>query len=241
MSGHSHWSNIKRKKGALDAKRAKIFAKLTRAVQVAAKSGGADPAGNLTLKMAIEKAKEFDVPKDNIERAIERGAGSEKDAQQLETASYEAFGPEKAALIIETITDNKNRTLGELRQIIEQHGGKLASPGSVQWLFELKGVIYAEPIAATSTKEAVELAVIDSGAENFSWQQQQVRIISAPEQLEQVKHSLTAQKLNIVSAAPEWVAKEELVLQQPQRLEKLLAALDENEAVQDIFTNCQPW
>src|SRR5438477_9652180 len=141
MSGHSKWSSIKHKKGAADAKRGKLFSKLARAIIVAAREGGADPSGNLALQNAIEKARSYSMPKDNIERAVARGAGSDSDADAYEPIVYEGYGPSGVALIVEALTDNKNRTAAEVRHIFARHDGNLGGSGSVLWLFERRGVV----------------------------------------------------------------------------------------------------
>ena len=141
MSGHSKWSSIKHKKGAADAKRGKLFSKLSRAIIVAAKEGGPDPAGNLSLQNAIEKARSYSMPKDNIERAIARGAGQDSDAATFETIVYEGYASGGVAVIAEALTDNRNRTAADVRHAFGKHGGSLGTPGSVAWMFERKGVV----------------------------------------------------------------------------------------------------
>ena len=141
MSGHSKWSSIKHKKGAADAKRGKLFTKLTRSIIVAAKEGGPDPAGNLSLQNAIEKAKSYSMPKDNIERAIARGSGADSDAQAFETVVYEGYGPSGVAVIVEALTDNRNRTASEVRHAFTKFGGALGATGAVAWQFERRGVV----------------------------------------------------------------------------------------------------
>ena len=141
MSGHSKWSSIKHKKGAADAKRGKLFSKLSRAIIVAAKEGGPDPGGNLALQNAIEKARSYSMPKDNIERAIARGSGAESDAQAFETVVYEGYGPQGVAVIVEALTDNRNRTASEVRHAFDKNDGNLGTSGAVAWLFERRGVV----------------------------------------------------------------------------------------------------
>src|SRR5947209_7237713 len=144
MSGHSKWSSIKHKKGAADAKRGKLFSKLTRAIIVAARDGGPDPASNLALQNAIEKAREASMPKDNIERAIAKGSGTGGDAAAYETVTYEGYGPGGTAVFIEALTDNRNRTAADVRHVFSKNDGNLGESGSVAWLFERKGVILVE-------------------------------------------------------------------------------------------------
>src|SRR5258706_9535407 len=141
MSGHSKWSSIKHKKGAADAKRGKLFSKLSRAIIVAAKEGGGDPANNLSLQKAIEKAKSYSMPKDNIDGAIAKGSGADADADAFETIVYEGYGPEGVAVIVEALTDNRNRTAADVRHMFAKHGGNLGTDGSVSWQFERRGVV----------------------------------------------------------------------------------------------------
>src|ERR671936_2792886 len=144
VSGHSKWSSIKHKKGAADAKRGKLFSKLSRALIVAAREGGPDPAANLALQNAVEKARSYSMPKDNIERAIARGAGAAGDAEAFETVVYEGYGPNGVALIVEALTDNRNRTASDVRHVFSKHDGNLGGAGSVAWLFERRGMVLVE-------------------------------------------------------------------------------------------------
>ena len=242
MSGHSHFSSIKHKKEITDQKRGKIFSKLARQISVAAREKGGDPEANSVLRMAIEKAKEFNMPKDNIERAIKRGAG-ELGEEKLEEVIYEAYGPRSIAIIIEGITDNKNRALGEIKKILNQYQGKLASIGSVKWMFERKGVITIEnpkPEARSpKQKEELELKAIEAGAEDIYWHEDVLDIYTKIEDLEKVKKNLEGQGIKIESASLDWIAKDEVELEEKQKdaAEKLFEALDENDAVQEIYSN----
>ena len=166
MSGHSKWSSIKHKKGAADAKRGQLFTKLTRALIVAAKDGGADPASNLALQNAIDKARAASMPKDNIERAIARGAGTGADAATYEHISYEGYGPGGVAVYVDVLTDNRNRTAGEVRHIFARADGNLAESGAVAWLFERKGVILVD--AGTVDEDELMLAAADAGADDVT-------------------------------------------------------------------------
>ena len=147
MSGHSKWSSIKHKKGAADAKRGKLFSKLSRAIIVAAREGGPDPAANLALANAVEKARSYSMPKENIERAIARGSGADSDAQAFETVVYEGYGPNGVALIVEALTDNRNRTASDVRHAFDKHDGNLGGSGAVSWLFERRGVVLVDAVA----------------------------------------------------------------------------------------------
>src|SRR5437763_973439 len=162
VSGHSKWSSIKHKKGAADAKRGKLFSKLTRAIIVAAKEGGPDPAGNLALQNAVEKAKANSMPKDNIDRAIAKGTGTDSDSDAYETVVYEGYGPAGVAVIVESLTDNRNRTAGEVRHIFDKNDGNLGTSGSVTWLFERRGLVLV-PADGTDEDELIRAAVADLG------------------------------------------------------------------------------
>jgi len=233
MSGHSHYSSIKHKKALTDQKRGKVFSKLSRLISIAAKEKGGDPESNSTLRLAIEQAKRENMPKDNIQRAIKRGTG-ELTGEKLEEVTFEAFGPGGIAVIIEGITDNKNRTLGEVKQILNKHRGKLAGEGSVKWLFERKGVIIAQ-----GEKEKAELAAIEAGSEDMDWKEDILVVYTAPENLENVKKALQEKDVAIESASLDWVAKEEIAVGEKDKTacERLFEALDENDAIQDIYSN----
>ncbi len=241
MSGHSHWASIKHKKGAEDQKRGKIFSKLTRQILIAAKQGGGDPETNQTLRMAVEKAKEFNMPKDNIERAIKKGSG-ELEGEKLEEVIFEAYGPGGIAIIIEGITDNKNRALGEVKQILNQSGGKLVGEGAIRWMFERKGTIILDlkmQDENLKNKEHLELLAIESGAEDNYWHNDILDVYTKTEDLENVKKSLEEKQIKIDSSSLDWVAKEMISLDDKQReeTEKLFEALDESETVQEIYSN----
>lgn len=240
MSGHSHFSTIKHKKAITDKKRGQIFSKLSRMISVAAKEGSGDPETNSRLRLAIEKAKEFNMPKNNIERAIKRVTG-ELVGEKLEEVTFEAYGPSKIAIIIEGITDNKNRTLSEIKQILNQNNGKLADSGSVKWMFERKGVIMVNLKSQVSNfqKEDLELKAIEAGAEDIYWHKDSLDIYTKIEDLERVRKELESQGIKITSLALDWVAKEELKIEEKDKIacQKLFAALDENEAVQEIYSN----
>jgi len=234
MSGHSHWHSIRHKKGLEDAKRGRIFSKLARAIEIAAREGK-DPLKNPKLRQSLEEAKKFNLSKENIERAIKRGVG-ELEGKNLEEISYEAVGPCGIALIIEGITDNKNRSLNEIKQIIQRGGGKLAEPNSIKWMFEKKGVI---TITQIKEKEELEILAIEAGAEDVRWQDETLEIYAKPEELEKIKKFLEDKGIEIESAGLGWVPKEEISLEEKEKIvvEKFFEALDENEAIQNIFSN----
>lgn len=238
MSGHSHWAGIKHQKGLADAKRSAGFSKLGREIMVAAREGK-DPAFNSRLRIAVERAKAFNMPTDNIERAMKRGAG-ELAGENLEEISLEAFGPAGIALIVEGITDNKNRTLGEIKQILNQSGGKLANEGSVKWLFERKGVIIIDPEKQEGkSKETLELTAIESGAQDFFWRDDLLGVLTKPDELEKVRKNLKEKEIKIESTSLDWEAKEETALSEEEKsaCQKLFTALDENDSVQEVFSN----
>ena len=179
MSGHSKWSSIKHKKGAADAKRGQLFSKLSRAIIVAAKEGGPDPAGNLALANAIEKARSYSMPKDNIERAIAKGSGADAEGSTFETVVYEGYGPEGVAVLVETLTDNRNRTASEVRHLFAKHGGNLGTTGAVAWQFERKGVVLVP--AAGVDEDALLMTVAEAGADDVELDGSSFVVTSPPE------------------------------------------------------------
>lgn len=236
MSGHSHWHGIRHKKELEDKKRAQIFSKLARVISVAARDG-TDPETNPKLRMAIERAKEFRMPNENIERAIQRGAGK-LEGENLEEFTFDAIGPGKIAIIIEGITNNKNRALNEIKTILAKHNGKLAQEGSQRWMFQKLGIITIENVGSAE-KEAVELQAIEAGAEDLRWYNSTLEIYTKPEELEKVKDRLQELGLEIESASLGWVPKEEIEVSEEikNQAEKLFEALDENDDVQEIYSN----
>ena len=191
MSGHSKWSSIKHKKGAADAKRGKLFSKLSRAIIVAAREGGPDPDANATLATAIQKARDNSMPKDNIERAIARGAGTSSDGEAYEHITYEGYGPSGVALFVEALTDNRNRTASDVRHIFTKNDGSLGESGSVAWLFERKGVIL---VPDSADEDELTLAAADGGAEDVVREGSSFEVISAPDELQAVREALEASR-----------------------------------------------
>jgi len=233
MSGHSKWATTKRRKSVVDAKRGSQFTKLAKLIAVAAKDG-ADPESNFKLRMAIDKAKSYSLPKDNIERAIARGSG-QGGGQTLETIIYEAYGPEGAALLIETVTDNKNRTVSDIKNILAKHGGHLGSAGSVKWQFELKGVIH---LKTNQLNEEQQLQLIDLGAEDIVVDEESALVICPPEILQNLKQKIqSANWPEILEASTDYQAKDNLQLKQPQKMIGLLEALEESDDVNNVYTN----
>jgi len=239
MSGHSKWSQIKHKKALTDAKKGKIFSKIVRQISIAARGKGGDPESNPNLRMLIEKARSFNMPQDNIERAVKKGTG-ELAGQKFEDFTLEAFGPGNVALIIEGTTDNKNRTVSEIKFLLSQYGGKLANIGSVLWLFERCGTIIIKK-PANADKETLELTAIDAGAQDFNWvDEENIEIDTKPEELEQVKKGLAEQNFLVSAGSLDWKPKNEIVVSEPktkEQIESLLEALDENDDINEIYSN----
>ena len=243
MSGHSHAKTVMATKMANDAKKGKVYSKYGRLITIAVKEGGGsgDPEKNSKLKAIIDQAKSMNMPKENIERAIDRGTGKLA-GESLESVSYEGFGPGGIALIIDGITDNTNRTLGEIKTTLNQNGGKMAGEGAVRWMFDRKGVI---TVSVTSTalagqaKEDLELLAIELGAEDVSSKENTVDIYTKPENLEQVKKALEEKGIKVESSAIDMVAKEEVALSEKEKeqAQRLFEALDENDAVNEIYSN----
>ena len=238
MSGHSHFSTIKHKKGEADAKKSTMFSKIARMITVAVKEGGGDPNANSKLRMAIEKGRSINMPADNIERAIKRGSGDIEGAKYEEVV-FEAYGPGNIAVIIEGVTDNKNRTLSEIKQILERNGGKMVSEGAVRWIFERKGIIALPLPDDISKKDDMEIAVIEAGADDISWRDDGLDVYTAVDSLEAVKKKLEEQGLKIESSSWDLVAKEYVAAspKDKEANEKLFGLLDENDAVQEVYSN----
>ncbi|MDP1538506.1 MAG: YebC/PmpR family DNA-binding transcriptional regulator [bacterium] len=241
MSGHSHAKTIKHQKNITDQKRGQTFSKMARVISVAVKEGGANPETNNKLKVAMEQAKQFNLPKENIERAIKQAPGGGEGAN-LEEVIFEAYGPGGIAIIIEGITDNKNRTLGEVKQILNQNNGKLVSGGGVKWMFERKGCIIVDLKLQSEdfkNKEKLELTTIETGAEDIYWHEELLDVYTKPEELDGVKKNLEVKGIEIDSTSLDWVAKEEVSTDEKTKgaCQKLFEALDENEAVQEIYSN----
>lgn len=237
MSGHSKWKTIKHKKALTDAKRGKLFSKMARLVAIAAKKGR-DPEMNPSLRAAVDKARSINMPNDNIERAIKKASGGEEGAG-MEEALYEAYGPGGAAMLIEIITDNKNRTVSEIKFILSSHGGKMADSGSVSWMFERKGEIIIEK-PKNIAKDETELAVIESGADNFSWQDNELIVLTPPEKLDEIKKYLKNKNITAKEAGLVYREKNIIALADgkiKQQLEKLYEALNEHDDVQEVYLN----
>ncbi len=237
MSGHSKWASIKRKKGATDAKRGQLFSKLARAIIVAAREGGPDPAGNLALQNAIEKAREASMPKDNIERAIARGAGPAGDGASYETVTYEGYGPSGIAVYVEAVTDNRNRTAADVRHIFTKSDGSLGESGSVAWLFERRAVVLVD---GSADEDELILAAAESGADDVEREGDSWRVVAAPESLRSVREALEAAGMTVESADLTMVPKTTVEVDDESAAKKvvrLMDALEDNDDVQDVYAN----
>ena len=236
MSGHSHWSTIKRKKGAADAKKGKIFTKLSREISASAREGGGDLTSNVRLRMAVQNAKDSNMPNDNIERAVKRGTGGDG-GESLMEVTYEGYAPGGAAVLIQALTDNKNRTVSEVRTLFSHNNGSLAEAGSVIWNFERKGVVVVDD--SKFDIETLTLKIIDAGAEDFKEEDGVIEVYTSPEDLEQVRFAIEGEGVNIASSEASMMPKttipvEPKVVKQALRL---LEELEDIDDVQQVFTN----
>jgi YebC/PmpR family DNA-binding regulatory protein len=237
MSGHSKWSSIKHKKGAADAKRGKLFSKLSRAIIVAAREGGADPSANLALQNAIEKARSYSMPKDNIERAIAKGAGTGDDASTYETIVYEGYAPGGVAVLVEALTDNRNRTASEVRHIFAKNEGNLGTTGAVAWLFERRGVAV---VPGELDEDEVLLAAADGGADDIALDGSSWQVLSAPEDLRGVREALEAAGVTVESAEITMVPKTTVEVGDEataKKIVRLMDALEDDDDVQAVYAN----
>jgi YebC/PmpR family DNA-binding regulatory protein len=238
VSGHSKWSSIKHKKGAADARRGQLFSKLSRAIIVAARDGGPDPDANSALATAIQKARDNSMPKENIERAIGRGAGTGIEGQAYEQVTYEGYGPSGVAVLVEALTDNRNRTGSEVRHIFTKNDGNLGTSGSVAWLFERRGVILVDVDRAD--EDEVMLSAADGGADDVTHEGSSFQITSAPEDLQAVRQSLEAVGIPVESADLTMLPKTTVEIEDEASAKKLLSlmdALEDNDDVQDVYAN----
>ena len=238
MSGHSKWSSIKHKKGAADAKRGKLFSKLSRAIIVAAREGGPDPAGNLALQNAIEKARSYSMPKDNIERAIARGSGADSDAADFETVVYEGYGPSGVAVIVEALTDNRNRTASDVRHVFSKNEGNLGGSGAVAWLFERRGIVLVP--ADGVDEDELTLAAAEGGADDVSRDGSTYQVVSPPESLTTVREALEGAGFTVESAELSLVPKTTVEVADESSAKKVLRLIDqleENDDIQDVYSN----
>ncbi len=236
MSGHSKWSSIKHKKGAADAKRGKLFTKLARAITVAARDGGGDPDGNAALATAIQKARDASMPKDNIQRAVDRGTGAGGDAEAIERVVFEGYGPAGVAVLVEALTDNRNRTSAEVRHAFSKHNGSLGEPGSVAWIFEKRGVLTVD---GGRYGEDDLIAAIDAGAEDVREDGDLVRVLCDPASLGAVRDALESSGVEIQSAdvAMEPKSTVEVKGNEAKSLLGLIEALEDDDDVNEVHAN----
>jgi YebC/PmpR family DNA-binding regulatory protein len=240
VSGHSKWSSIKHKKGAADAKRGKLFSKLSRAIIVAAKEGGGNPADNLALQNAIEKARSYSMPKDNIDRAIAKGSGADADASAFETVVYEGFGPSGVAVIVEALTDNRNRTASDVRHTFAKNDGNLGGSGAVAWLFERRGVVVVADPGARSAEDELMLAAAEGGAEDVVRDGTTFQVTCEPEQLAAVREAVEAAGFAVDAAELTMVPKTTVEVADENEAKKVLRLMDQledNDDVQDVYAN----
>jgi YebC/PmpR family DNA-binding regulatory protein len=238
MAGHSKWANIKYRKAAADAKKGKVFTKIARELESAARRGGSDPTANFMLRLALDKARAANMPRENVDRAIKRGTG-ELQGEQLEEIYYEGYGPAGSALMILCLTDNRNRTVGELRNMLRKHNGSLGESGSVAWQFDLKGQIIAE--AGNHDAEELMLTVIDAGAEDVEIEDGYLEITTAREDLQVVQEKLNELGLKVESAELTMIPKTLLSIDAEQQAAvlKLVDVIDELDDVQQVYHNVE--
>ncbi len=244
MSGHSKWHNIQGRKGKQDAKRSNLFSKFAKKISIAAKTGGGNPEANFSLRLAIDKAKQIGMPKDNIERSIKSGTGELKEGAPVEELMYEAFGPGGTAILIKVLTDNKNRTAPEIRRIVADRGGNFGGAGSVQWMFEQWGVVRisnSKFLISNLDKDGFELRLIEAGAEDISNKEGGMEIKTKAENLKKVVDALKELNLAPESSGIEWIAKDKVPVtpEAREKLIRLFEALDEHDDVEDYFTNAE--
>jgi YebC/PmpR family DNA-binding regulatory protein len=236
MSGHSKWASIKHKKAVVDSRRGAQFSKLARAIMVAARDGGGDPDANATLENAVRKAREASMPKDNIERAIAKGTGEGGEADAIETVSYEGYGPGGVALLVQALTDNRNRTGADVRHAFSKHGGSLGEPGSVAYLFDKKGTIV---IDATRYSEDELMVAVEAGAEDISTDDDVFEVISEPADFTAVRHALERAGVEMESAEMAYRPSSLVPIDEAQAraLMRLIEALEENDDVDAVHAN----
>ncbi len=236
MSGHSKWSTIKRKKAAIDSKRGKIFTKLIKEITIAARQGGGDPGANPRLRLAVDNAKGANMPMDNIERAIKKATG-ELEGTTYHELTYEGYGPAGVAVMLESVTDNKNRIVAEVRHLFSKYGGNLAENGAVAWMFDRKGVITL-PKKDMEEDDLMEIA-IDAGADDLVTEEDFFEVQTDMESFENVRKALIEKEIEIENASLQWVAKNtvEVAGENVEKVMKLIDMLEDNDDVQNVYTN----
>ena len=241
MSGHSHAKTIAHDKGIADQKRGAAFSKMVRLITVAVKDGGPNPDTNARLRMALDMAKGINMPKDNIERAISRASGADE-GQAFSDFLFEGMGPGNVAILIEGITDNKNRAVNDIKTILSQNGGKMVGEGAVRWMFERKGIIIvelAEQTAEMQNKENLEMEAIEAGADDIYWFENIMEIHTSPESTEATKKTLESKNIKVKSFSLGWLPKEEIEGDEKikEQNEKLMEKLNDNDSVQEVYSN----
>jgi YebC/PmpR family DNA-binding regulatory protein len=236
MSGHSKWATTKRKKAAIDAKRGKLFTKLNKEITIAARQGGGDPDGNPRLRLAIDNAKSANMPSDNIDRAIKKATGELEGVNYTELM-YEGYGPGGVALLIEAMTDNKNRTVAEVRHLLNKYGGSLGESGSVAWMFDRKGIIVL-PVQGKTEDDLMEI-ILEAGAEDITSDEEYFEITTDLESFEPVRKAVIEAELQVENASLQWIAKNTVAVEgeTAEKLEKLIDFLEDNDDVQNVFSN----
>lgn len=239
MAGHSKWSNIKHRKAAQDAKRGQAFTKVARQIVMAVKEGGPDPETNFRLRLAIDRARQINMPNDNIERAINRGVGN-TDGDNFEEIIYEGYGPHGVAIMIQVLTDNRNRTAGEVRHALSKAGGNLGESGCVSWMFEQKGLIAIEQNTASPIDEdELMMQALEAGAEDIQLEEDVFKILTAPNDFNQVKQALEAEGYQFLVAEVSMVPKNTISISEEagEQIEKLIDTLEDLDDVQEVYTN----
>lgn len=239
MSGHSKWANIKHKKSKMDAQKGKIFTKVAREITVAVRQGGnADPTGNMRLKLALQKAKEANLPNDNVQRAIQKGLGA-SDGVNYEELTYEGYGPAGVAIMVEAVTDNRNRTAGEIRHLFSKYGGNLGETGCVGWMFDKKGLFIIDKSATKLDEEDLMLLALEAGAEDFQANEDSFEITTAPDDFADVQEKLAAGNVKTSVAQISLIPQNEITLQGDDipKMLKLMEMLEDHDDVQEVYAN----
>ena len=236
MAGHSHWASIKHKKGATDAKKGKAFSKIARMITVAARKGG-DPEMNSKLQLALDKARAVNMPKDNVERAIQKGTGDSAGVTELFECLYEGYGPHGVALMIEILTDNKNRTAPEIRKIFERFGGNMGEAGCVSWMFEKKGLIIVN--GSNLDEDELMMLVLDAGAEDLQKVGDVFQVICLQADLSKVKKAIESKNIKVETAELSWIPKNNIDLEEAagRKVLRLMDAFEEHDDVQNVYSN----
>jgi YebC/PmpR family DNA-binding regulatory protein len=236
MSGHSKWATTKRKKAVIDSKRGKIFTKLIKEITISAREGGGDPAGNPRLRLAIDNAKAANMPADNIERAVKKATG-ELEGQTYSELTYEGYAPAGIAIIVDVATDNKNRTVAEVRHIFSKSGGGMGESGSVAWMFNKKGVITL-PNQGKTEDEIMEI-ILEAGADDMTTEEDFFEVQTSIENFENVRKALIEKKITVENASLQWVAKNTIPIkgEDAEKVIRLIETLEDNDDVQNVFTN----